>query len=108
MFPVTDQLFDPDLYRSPSDTDRKPRQAKQQPDMAVEPWLEPWVLISTRKGVLPFHHLPVDPTKLAAAVKAGIISGATLTECGVFGNPIGKDAWTTNQMIRCPDCKEKP
>lgn len=104
---MTDQLFDPDLYASPADKERKVRAAKAPlPEPVPEPWVDPWVVVSTRKGPLPYTHLPLEPAKLAMIRRTGALDRSSLiTVCGEVGWPISRAAAGVGKMLPCPECK---
>jgi hypothetical protein len=87
---LSDTLFDPDIY-GPG---RKPRSDK--PDracLAVEDHVEPWCVLRTTRGVLPFFHLPRGLNDYQSTVG---LCGATGTKVHNIG---------VDQMIRCPLCQ---
>ena len=105
---MTDQLFDPDLYPSKQDREGRSPQAKAVApgEPLPEPWVDPWVVVSTRKGPLPYTHLPLEPAKLAMIRRAGGLDRTSLiTVCGAIGWPISREASGVGQMLPCPDCK---
>ena len=107
MTDAVEQLFDPDQYKSPEDKERKERKVKfLDTDPDPEPWVDPWVVVSTRKGPLPYTHLPIQPEKLAALRQMGTLDRTSLkTVCGEVGWPISRQAAGIGQMLPCPSCK---
>lgn len=105
---MTDQLFNPDDYPSSGDVERRPRNsAAVNAEPTPEPWVDPWVVISTRRGPIPYTHLPVDPERLEGLRSAGSLDRtALLTSCGEVGWPISRAAAGVYQMLPCPTCKE--
>lgn len=101
------QLFDPDQFPSPADKEARTRRTPTPAEAAtVEPWVEPWVVVSTRKGPLPYTHLPIDPADLAKARREGFLDRTSLrTVCGLVGWPISRAAAGVGQMLACPECK---
>lgn len=89
---MTDTLFDPDVYgpgKKRSGSQRLPDRAS----LAVEDHLEPWCVLRTTRGVLPFFHLPKGLNDYASTVG---LCGATGTKVHNIG---------VDQMIRCPLCQ---
>lgn len=103
------RLFDPDDYPSKRDVERRPARtgAGTVPaDPVPEPWVDPWVVISTRKGPLPYTHLPLQPERLANQRKLGTIDRSLLiTVCGQIGWPISRESSGMSKMLPCPACK---
>lgn len=105
---MTDQLFNPDLFQSKDDKERRPARAKAvaPADPEPEPWVDPWVVISTREGPIPYTHLPLEPARLANQRKLGNIDRSSLiTVCGEKGWPISREASGVGKMIACPACR---
>lgn len=104
---MTDQhLFDPEPYTDPDKV--IPQRAKKTPppDPEPEPWVAPWVVISTRKGTLPYTHLPLEPKVLENIRRTGGLDRSSLiTVCGAMGWPISQEGTGVGKMLPCPDCK---
>jgi hypothetical protein len=87
---MADTLFDPDIY-GPG---RKPRSAKaDRASLPIEDHIEPWCVLRTTRGVLPFFHLPRGLNDYSSTVA---LCGATGTKVHNIG---------VDQMIRCPLCQ---
>lgn len=101
------QLFDPSDFPSPEDVERRPRVESVKVEPVPEPWVDPWVVICTRRGPIPYAHLPVDPRQLSVLRSQGSLDRTSLlTACGEVGWPISREASGVFHMLACPTCKE--
>ncbi len=94
MSDLQDRLFDVSDYGGdePTPVERRASRRKVAIEYPVEPWIEPWVMLRARSGVLPFFHLEASRTPF----------GAIAAVCGAMGTRITNDM--VDQMIRCPEC----
>ena len=103
------RLFDPEQYPSPRDVVHYARPSKPKPvidEPQPEPWVDPWVVISTRKGPIPYTHLPVDPLRMETLRRTGSLDRTSLmTMCGEVGWPISRQGAGIGMMLPCPACK---
>lgn len=99
------QLFDPGDFPSPQDAWVPSKKGTTAPAPADEvvPRTGAWVLVSQRRGLLPYAHLLIGNARQAELEKLGALVGSIMTVCGEVGWTV---EWPENitTMIPCPTC----
>lgn len=93
---TTERLFDIDAYGGETPKERRAATrsvASRRATLPVEPHVEPWVVLRTRLGVVPFFHLPRGRNDYNSTVALCGLTGTQVTNLGV------------DEMIRCPLCQ---